>query len=201
MHIDQLKNSIILVTESNTAIYIPSPSYSLGLYSHNGPEMSLKKWFMKSLYGDPKCVKMLFENTTLTSEWWDYILEHKNQFLSKLFIKQNTHLLKKTYNLVSYQSNFENLDLSNNCDVINFFVQYDLCNQVLAAGKYLPNNFDSDNLKLLNTKQILDIMHNHLIILDEKLDLSTLQNQPQQDTLNHICTHVTLEFWKWQGWI
>jgi hypothetical protein len=85
--------------------------------------------------------------------------------------------------------------------VIKFFIEYDFCNQVLAAGKYEPNVINPDFLQLLSDKQILDLMHNHITVLEDKIDLSNLQNNPQHDTLNHVCTHVILEFWKWQGWI
>lgn len=201
MHISQLKNSIILVTQQNTAIYVPSPAYSIGLYSHTGPEISIKKWFMKALHGDPQCIKMLFEDPIITSEWWDYIVEHKYQFVSKNFVKANLNLFKKFYNSISFSNKFENLNLKYDQQVIRFFVEYDFCNQILAAGKYLPNKFDGSVLELLTNQQILDLMQNHIVILEDKIELSSLQNNPQQDTLNHICTHVILEFWKWQGWI
>jgi len=201
MHIDQLKNSVIMVTQKNTAIYIPSPSYSIGLYSHTGPEISIKKWFMRAMHGDPFCVKMLFENEEIGSEWWEYIKEHRNQFLSKNFIKQNLHQLKKFYNTVAFSHKIEKIELKSNPDVIRFFVEYDFCNQALAAGQYLPNHFKEDTLDVLNDSQILDLMFNHIIILDDKLELSSLQNNTQQDVLNNVCTHVILEFWKWQGWI
>jgi hypothetical protein len=201
MHIGQLKNSIILVTQQNCAIYVPSPAYSIGLYSHAGPEVNIKKWFMKALHGDPQTVKMLFEDPAITSDWWEYIREHSYQFVGKTFIKNNLTLLKKFYNTMSFTSKFQNLDLKDDQQVARFFVEYDFCNQLLAAGRYLPNTFDSSVLELLNTKQILDLMHNHIVVLEDKLELSALQNNPQQDTLNHICTHVILEFWKWQGWI
>lgn len=201
MHIDQLKNSIIMATEQNFAIYVPSPSYSIGLYSYNGPEMNIKKWFMKALHGDPFCVKLLFEKEQISSEWWDYVKEHRNQFLSKTFIKNQVYLMKKLFNSLSYSSNFEKLELNKNKEVIKFFKEYDFCNQVLAAGKYLPNDFDENVLNVLTNKQILDIMQNHVVVLEDKIELSTLQNNSHQDILNHVCTHVILEFWKWQGWI
>jgi hypothetical protein len=201
MNINQLKNSIIFVTQYNTAIYVPSPSYSIGLYSHQGPEINIKKWFMKCLHGDPQSIKMLFEEPKITSEWWKYITEHKNQFLSKNFVKQNLTLFKKLYNSISYASQFDSLNLKKDPAVARFFIDYDMCNQALAAGTYLPNKFDEETLYLLDNKQILDLMKNHIVVLEDKIDLSTLQNNPQQDTLNHVCTHVIIEFWKWQGWI
>lgn len=201
MNTDQLKNSVIVISQKNLAIFIPSPAFSLGLYSHIGPEISIKKWFTKSLHGDPASVKLLFEEPQISSEWWEYILEHKNQFLSKNFIKQNIYHLKKFYNTVAFSHKNEKTSLANDPNVARFFVEYDFCNQVLAVGKYSPNLFDPDVLNLLTDDQILDLMHNHIIILDDKLDLSNLQNNCQQDVLNHLCTHVTLEFWKWQTWI
>ena len=201
MNTDQLKNSVIMVSQKNLAIFIPSPAYSLGLYSHAGPEISLKKWFTKSLHGDPHSIKLLFEDAQITSEWWEYIVEHRNQFLSKNFVKQNVYQLKKFYNTLAFSHKNEKVSLENDPDVARFFVEYDFCNQVLAAGKYLPNPFDPDVLHLLTDSQLLDLMHNHITILDDKLELSNLQNSAQQDVLNHVCTHVTLEFWKWQTWI
>jgi hypothetical protein len=201
MYQEQLKNSIIFVGDQNAAIYIPSPTYSIGLYSYSGPEINLKKWFMRALHGDPSSIKMLFEDPELTSQWWEYVREHKNQFLSKNFIKHNLVLLKKFFNTLSYSSQFNKVDLHNDTQVIKFFIEYDFCNQVLAAGKYEPNVINPDFLQLLSDKQILDLMHNHITVLEDKIDLSNLQNNPQHDTLNHVCTHVILEFWKWQGWI
>ena len=201
MQTDHLKNSVIMVSQQNLAIYIPSPSYSIGLYSYSGSEISIKKWFMKALHGDPASIKLLFEDPQISSQWWDYILENRNQFLSKNFIKQNIYHLKKFYNTLAFSLKNDTVNFANDPNVVRFFVEYDFCNQVLAAGKYLPNKFDAEILSLLSNSQILDLIHNHIIILDDKLDLSSLQTSPQQDVLNHVCTHVILEFWKWQTWI
>lgn len=201
MHSEQLKNSVIMVSQKGQAIFIPSPSYSIGLYTFGGQEINIKKWFMKALHGDPACIKMLFEDSQMSSEWWDYLLEHRNQFLSKNFVKQNLYQLKKFYNTLAFSYKNDKISLKNEPNVARFFVEYDFCNQVLAAGKYLPNKFDESVLDLLSDSQILDLMHNHIIILDDKLELSNLQLSPQQDVLNNVCTHVILEFWRWQGWI
>ncbi len=201
MNQEHIKNSVIMVSQKNLAIFVPSPSYSIGIFTHSGPELSIKKWFMKALNGDPTSIKLLFEDPQITSEWWDYVLENRNQFLSKNFIKQNIYQMKKFYNTLAFSHKNDKINLVNEPNVARFFVEYDFCNQVLAAGKYLPNKFDNEVLNLLTDSQILDLMHNHILILDDKLDLSNLQTSPQHDVLNHLCTHVVVEFWKWQTWI
>jgi hypothetical protein len=200
MRLDQIKNSIIVADVQNNSIFIPPPSYSIGLYSHQGNEINLKKWFMKAFYGDVNSVKILFNEYHLTTHWWEFIREHKSQFLNKILIKNNIVLLKKIYNVLSF--NHQTLNKNFNLDELDSFIKnYDFCNQVLTSGKYFDNKIDSSFFNLLSEQQTLDLMKNHIVILEDKLELSTLQNNSNQDTLNHILTHTILEFWKFQGWI
>lgn len=198
-----IKNNVICVTKNGLAIYIAHPNYYIGMSALSGPEINIKNFFSTASYGNSKYVKSLFEDPVITSVFWEYVVEHRNQFLSKDFMKNNINFLKKFYNKLIFDihSKSSHIELQTDPQIINLFIEYDFCNQVLAAGKYIPNKFDAEVLKLLSDKDILDLIHNHISILDEKLELSNLQQTVQMDVLNHICTHVILEYWKWQDWI
>jgi hypothetical protein len=201
--INPIKDNIICLTKNELAIYVAPPKYYVGISALSGPEINIKNFISTASYGNSKYVKALFEEPIITSVFWEYIVEYRNQFLSKDFMKNNINYLKKFYNKLIYDIHSDNFNnqLQTDPNVINLFIEYDFCNQVLAAGKYIPNNFDAEVLKLLSDKEILNLIHNHIYILDEKLEMSSLQQSVQMDVMNHICTHAILEYWKWQKWI
>lgn len=199
---DPIQNNVIAIS-SGTHVFIPHPNYMIGIsdFCHSEDYINLQEWFLKATY-NPKHIKMLFEENDVTSTWWEYIKEHRNQFLSKTFIENNLIVLKRFYNNLMYEYQFDNTILnSENPEIISFFNEYDLCNQVLAAGKYIPNPPVNEAISLLSEKQITDLMQNHIVILEDKLHRSTLQNTVQKDVLNNILTHTILSYWEWQNWI
>jgi hypothetical protein len=200
--INPIQNNVVAIS-NGTHIFIPHPNYMIGIsqFDHSNDFINLQSWFQKATHS-PRHIKMLFEENDLTSTWWEYIKEHRNQFLSKTFIENNLIILKNFYNNLMYENQFGNANInSENPEIISFFNEYDFCNQVLAAGKYIPNPPVNEAISLLSEKQIADLMQNHIVVLEDKLQRSPLQNIAQHDVLNNILTHTILSYWEWQSWI
>jgi len=199
---DPIQNNVIAIS-NGIHVFIPHPNYMIGLsnFSHSEDYIDLQKWFLKAKHS-PRHIKMLFEENDVTSTWWEFVKEHRNQFLSKMFIENNLIVLKSFYNKLMYENQFNGAPInSENPEIISFFNEYDFCNQVLAAGKYIPNPPVNEAVSLLSEKQIADLMKNHIVVLEDKLHRSTLQNIAQHDVLNNILTHTILSYWEWQNWI
>lgn len=198
------KNNNIIFRTNDFAIYIPHPNELIGIINEEYDRnlMSIQDFVSECSHGNQNFVKHLFEtNNQFKNSWWCYLLEHKNQFLSKQLIDNIIIDLKMIFNKFSYLFNNKQLDenLFNSDEIKLFFKQFDFCNQTLAAGKYFSNPSIDEALSLLSNQIILDLMSNHLILLDRHFEISNLQENIQLDVINHVLTHITFSYWDYQN--
>ena len=200
------KNNSIVFKTTEISIYIPHPNQLVGLANkeYDTSLISIQDFVFECINGNFKYVKFLFQPCNqVENSWWSYLLEHKNQFLNKKLINNIIIDLKLIYNKYSYLHNIEQLEtcLFNSDEIKYFFKQFDFCNQALSSGKYLQNPSIDETLSLLSNQIILDLMSNHLILLNHHFEISKLQENSQLDVINHVLTHITFSYWDFQNLI
>jgi len=199
------KNNIIFKSK-DFAIYVPHPNEIIGISSveYNQNLLTIQQYLNECVNGNFNFTKYLFFlNNECSNEWWSYLKDYKFQFLSLRLIDEIINDLKLTFNKYNYlikndeyKTNLYSLE-----EIKLFFLHYDFCNQVLASGKYFPNPSIDQTLSLLSNQIILDLMHNHIVILQNHLKTSKLQADIQPDVVNHILTHIIFTYWDFQNYI
>lgn len=199
------KNNIIFKSK-DFAIYVPHPNEIIGISSveYNQNLLTIQQYLNECVNGNFNFTKYLFFlNNECSNEWWSYLKDYKFQFLSLRLIDEIINDLKLTFNKYSYL--IKNDEYKTNLYLLEeiklFFLHYDFCNQVLASGKYFPNPSIDQTLSLLSNQIILDLMHNHIVILQNHLQTSKLQADIQPDVVNHILTHIIFTYWDFQNYI
>ena len=199
--VDPVKDNVIFVSDSNTALYITPLKYKLGILdlNPNENELNLQDWAKKAANGENlEYILFPFVDGKLGTDWWDYIVEHRRHFLNKKIVFHVMNLMKSLYKDIAFGKDIRkefNRDYA-----YQFFKHYDFCIQSLSTGDYKVK--DIVNIYTpLEDDDMYKLMQNHLNILESNFIISKLQEESQLDVINHIINHVILSYYEWQGWI
>lgn len=199
--IDPVKDNVIFVSEDNLAIYISPLKYKLGILEIKSKinEIELQDWVKQVLHFDNLNYLLFpFSQGRLSTDWWNYIIENRRQFLNKKIVFHVMVQMKNLYKEIAYDNDIRKE--FNKHLVLEFFKYYDFCIQALSKGDYeikdivgIYSGIEDDDLYKL--------MQNHLNNLESNFITSRLQEETQKDVINHIVNHVILSYYEWQGWI
>ena len=199
--VDPVRDNVIFVSEDNIAVYITPMKYKLGIIETNPNinEVEIQDWAKRAISGDDFDYLLFpFLQGKLTTDWWNYIVEHKNQFLNKEIVFNVMNKMKHLYKDISYDKEIRR-EFDRNL-TYKFFNLYDFCIQALSTGDYYPKNV-VDIYSSLEDEDLYKLMQNHLNVIETNFVTSRLQDESQKDVINHIINHVILSYYEWQGWI
>lgn len=199
--VDPVRDNVIFVSEDNTAVYITPLKYKLGVIETNPNinEIEIQEWAKRAMIGDDLDYLLFpFSPGKLSTDWWNYIVEHKKQFLNKEIVFNVMNKMKHLYKDISYDKDIRKV--FDRQLTYKFFTLYDFCIQALSIGDYNQKNI-IDIYCTLEDEDLYKLMQNHLNVLETNYITSKLQDESQKDVINHIINHVVLSYYEWQGWI
>lgn len=199
--VDPVRDNVIYVSEDNVALYITPLKYKLGILETNPNinEIEIQDWAKRAISGDDFDYLLFpFLQGKLTTDWWNYIVEHKKQFLNKEIVFNVMNKMKHLYKDISYDKDIRKV--FDRSLTYKFFNLYDFCIQALSTGDYYPKNV-VDIYSSLEDEDLYKLMQNHLNVIETNFVTSRLQDESQKDVINHIINHVILSYYEWQGWI
>ena len=197
---NNIENHVICLTKDNYEIYVPSLKSVFSLKDEEIPirYISLVDFFKSASSGGCfEKTKIVFEEPQGGSDFWNYVRENRRHFISKKIVCDVIEDMKLIFNKLSYYGINSQSDRRR---AYKFLELNDFCVQALASGMYFPANID-DSYEHLDNKQLMDVMNNHIRVVSDKVELSTLQQDVQHDVLEHVLSHVITSYWEWQGWI
>jgi hypothetical protein len=197
---NNVENHVICLTKDNYEIYVPTLNSVFSLQKVELPVkyISLVDFFKLASSGTSfETTKVLFEEPQGGSDFWNYVRENRRQFISKKLVCDVIEDMKLIFNKLSYYGINSQTDRRR---AYKFLELNDFCVQTLASGMYCPANIN-DCYDFLDDKQLMEVMCNHIRVVSDKVDLSTLQEDVQHDVLEHVLSHVVTSYWEWQGWI
>jgi|LauGreDrversion4_2_1035121.scaffolds.fasta_scaffold567429_2 hypothetical protein len=199
--VDPVRDNVIFVSDDNIAVYITPLKYKLGILETNPNvnEVEIQDWAKRAMSGDDLDYLLFpFSQGKLSTDWWDYIVEHKRQFLNKEIVFCVMNKMKHLYKDIAFDKDIRKQ--FNRSLAYKFFTFYDFCIQCLSTGDYNQKDI-IEIYSTLEDEDLYKLMQNHLHVLESNFASSRLQEESQKDVINHIVNHVILSYYEWQGWI
>lgn len=199
--INPVRDNVIFVSEDNKAIYIPPLKYKLGILDLDPKEneIEIQAWAKIAMScEDLDSLLFPFIDAKLSTDWWQYVVEHKRQFLNKKIVYNVMCKMKNLYKDIAFDKDIRK-EFNRNF-AYEFFKYYDFCIQALSTGDYSTKDIIGI-YSSLEDEDLHKLMQNHLNILESNFFISRLQEESQKDVINHIINHVICSYYEWQGWI
>lgn len=199
--------------------FIPPPHMLIGLdkirdqreQTDDEHHYELAEWFYQMAKGAVNWVEVAFIDdrfVTVTSEWWDYIKEHRSMFLSKQVARKSLGFIgnMRRRSMAQLQQGSITPAKAQKQAMHAVRTGREIV-ELLDTGKMnVYRGSDKDNLLLIRLGEIsldeaFDEIDSLVIKIEDKIVSSPLREACDRATVDAILTHSILSYWKFQRWM